>query len=69
MITKRQVQDKNREQPTQRDPYFRAPPRPPDNLWPESPKTNTVTKTKIDIDFEENSSVTSYKDSYQNKQI
>ena len=31
-ITKRQVQDKNREQPCQPDPYFRPPPRPPDNL-------------------------------------
>ena len=31
-ITKRQIQDKNREQPFQPDPYFRPPPRPPDNL-------------------------------------
>ena len=54
-ITKRQVQDKNREQPWQPDPYFRPPPRLPDNLWPESPKTNTVTKMNIDVDFEENS--------------
>ena len=53
--TKRQVQDKNRQQPFQPDPYFRPPPRLPDNLWPESLKTNTVTKTKIEIDFEENS--------------
>ena len=54
-ITKRQVQDKNREQPFQPDPYFRPSLRLPDNLGPESPKTNTVTKTKLDIDFEENS--------------
>ena len=54
-ITSRQVQDKNREQPFQPDPYFRPPPRPPDNLQPESLKTNTDTKTNIDIDFEENS--------------
>ena len=54
-ITRRQVQDKNREQPFQPDPYFRPPQRPPDNLQPESPKTNTVTKTNIDIDFEETS--------------
>ena len=50
-ITKRQVQDKNREQPCQPDPYFRPPSRPPDNLQPESPKTNTVTKMNIGIDF------------------
>ena len=31
-ITRRQVQDKNREQPFQLDPYFRPPPRMPDNL-------------------------------------
>ena len=54
-ITKRQVQDKNREQPFQPYPYFRPPPRLPDNLQPESLKTNTVTKINIDIDFEENS--------------
>ena len=31
-ITKREVQDKNREQPCLPDPYFRPPPRLPDNL-------------------------------------
>ena len=31
-ITKRQVQDRNREQPCQPDPYFRPPPRLPDSL-------------------------------------
>ena len=31
-ITKRQVQNKNKEQPFQPDPYFRPPTRPPDNL-------------------------------------
>ena len=31
-ITRRQVQDKNREQPFQLDPYFRSPPRLSDNL-------------------------------------
>ena len=31
-ITRRQVQDKNRDQPFQPDPYFRPPPKPPDNL-------------------------------------
>ena len=33
-INNRQARDKNREQPCQPDPYFRPPPRPPDNLWP-----------------------------------
>ena len=50
----RQVQDKNREQPCQPDPYFRPPPSLLDNLLPESPKTNTVIKTNIDIDFGKN---------------
>ena len=50
----RQVQDKNREYPCQPDPYFRPPPRPPDNLRPQCLKTNTVSKTNIDIEFEEN---------------
>ena len=54
-ITQRQVQDKNREQPFYPDPFFRPPPRLPDNLQPESLKTNTTTKSKIEIDFEENS--------------
>ena len=49
MLITRQVQDKNREYPCQPDPYFRPPPRPPDNLQPQSPKTNTVNKTNIDI--------------------
>ena len=54
-ITRRQIQDKNREQPFHQDPFFRPPPRPPDNLQPKSPKTNTATKSEIDIDFKENS--------------
>ena len=54
-ITQRQVQDKNREQPFYPDPFFRPLSRLPDNLQPESPKTNTTTKSKIEIDFEENS--------------
>ena len=40
-ITTGQVQDKNREQLCQPDPYFRPPPRLPDNLQPESLKTNS----------------------------
>ena len=54
-ISRRQVQGKNREQPFQLDPYFRPPPRPPDNLLPESLKSSTVTKINIDKDLEENS--------------
>ena len=52
--TMRQVQDKNREYPCQPDPYFRPPPRLPDNLWPWSLKTNTTNETNIDIEFEDN---------------
>ena len=54
-ISMRQVQDKNREQSCQPHPHFRSPPRLPYNLRPESPKTNTVTRMNIDVDFEENS--------------
>ena len=53
--TTRQVQDRDREYPCQPDPYFRPPPRPPDNWWPRSLKTNTTNKSDIDIEFEENS--------------
>ena len=54
-ITRRKIQGKNREQPFHPDPIYRLLPKPPDNLWPESPETNTVTKPKMDIEFEENS--------------
>ena len=49
----RQVQDKNREYPCQPEPYFRRPPRPPDNLQLWSLKTNTTNESDIDIEFEE----------------
>ena len=52
--TMRQVWDKNREYPCQPNPYFRPPPRPPNNLWLQSPKTNTTNESDIDIEFEEN---------------
>ena len=52
--TMRQVRDRNGEYPCQSDPYFRPPPRLPDNLRPQSPKTNTTNKSSIDIEFEEN---------------
>ena len=34
---------------------YRPPPRPLENLWAESPENKSVTKSKIDIEFEENS--------------
>ena len=33
---------------------YRPPPRPPENLQPESPENKSVTKPKTDIEFEEN---------------
>ena len=55
MLTTRQVQDKNSKYPCQLDPYFSSPPRPPDNLQPQHPKTNTASETNVAIEFEENS--------------
>ena len=52
--TMRQEQDRIGEYPCQPDPYFRPPPRPPDNLRPQSQKTNTTNESSIDIEFEEN---------------
>ena len=52
-ITRREIQDKNRDQPFYPDQIYRPPPRPPENLWPESPENKSVTKPKIDIEFEE----------------
>ena len=49
-----QVWDRNREYPCQPDPYFRPPPRLPDNLWLRSPKTNSTNESDIGIEFEEN---------------
>ena len=40
--------------PCQPNPYFRPPPRPPDNLQLQSLQTNTTNDTSIDIEFEEN---------------
>ena len=36
------------------NPYFRPPPRPPDNLWLQSLQTKTEVETVVDIEFEEN---------------
>ena len=54
-ITRREIQGKNREQPFYSDPIYRLPPRPPENLQPESLENKSVTKPIIDIEFEENS--------------
>ena len=34
---------------------YRPPPRPPEKLWPERPENKSVTKPKIDVEFQENS--------------
>ena len=52
IITRREIQGKNREQPLYQDLIYRPP---PENLCPESPENRSVTKPKIDIEFEENS--------------
>ena len=54
-ITRREIQGKNRDQSFYPDWIYRCPPRPPENLLPESPENKLVTKPKIDIEFEENS--------------
>ena len=54
-ITGKKILGKNREQPFYTDPIYRPPPRPPDNLRSNCPETESDTKPKIDIEFEENS--------------
>ena len=54
-VTRRKIQDKNREQPFYPDPIFRPPQMPPDNLRPNHPESESDTRPKIDIEFEENS--------------
>ena len=51
-ITRRKIQGKNRE-PFYPDPIYRPPPRPPDNLRPNHPESESDTMPKIDIKFEE----------------
>ena len=53
-LTRREIQGKNRQQPFYPDLIYTPPPRPPENLLPESPENKSVTKPKIDIEFEEN---------------
>ena len=55
-ITREKIQGKNREQPFCPDPIYRPPTRPPDNLRPNHPESESDTRPKIDIKFEENSS-------------
>ena len=54
-ITRRETEGKNREQSFYPDLIYRSPPRPPENLPPESPENKSITKPKIDTEFEENS--------------
>ena len=54
-ITRKKIQGKNREQPFYQDLIIRPSPRPPDNLRPSHPESESDTKPKIDIEFEENS--------------
>ena len=54
-VTRREIQGKNRDQPFYPDLIYRPPPRPPEKLLPENPENKSVTKPKIDTEFEENS--------------
>ena len=52
-ITGKKILGKDREQPFYPDLIYRPPPRPPDNLRPHSLGTESDTRPKIDIEFEE----------------
>ena len=54
-ITRKKILGKNRQQPFYPDPIYRPLPRPPDNLRPNCPESESDTKPKIDTEFEENS--------------
>ena len=54
-ITRRTIQDKNRDLPFHPDPIYRSPPRPPENLWPQNLESKADTSPNIYIEFEENS--------------
>ena len=56
-ITRGMIQDKNRELPFYPDLIYRPPPRPPENLWPQSPESKPDARPKIDIEFKENSPI------------
>ena len=49
------IQDKNRELPFYPDLIYRPHPKPPEYLQPHSPESKPDTRSKIDIEFEENS--------------
>ena len=50
-ITRKTIQDKNRELPFYPDPIYKPPPRPPENLWPPDPESKPDTRPKIDVEF------------------
>ena len=54
-ITRRMRQDKNRELPFYQDLIYRPPPRPPENLQPNSLESEPATRPKKDIEFVEHS--------------
>ena len=54
-ITRKKILCKNMEQPFYPDLIYRPPPRPPDNLRPNCPESESDTRPKIDTEFEENS--------------
>ena len=54
-ITRGMIQGKNRELPCYPDIIYRSPPRPSENLQPQSPESKPDTRPKIDIEFKENS--------------
>ena len=54
-ITTKQILNINTEQTFHPDVVYVPFPRPLENLWPNSPASKPYTKSKIDIEFEENS--------------
>ena len=54
-ITGKRILGKNREQPFYPDHIYRPPPKPAGNLRPHCPETESDTRPKTDIEFEENS--------------
>ena len=54
-ITRRTIQDKNRELPFYPDLIYRPSPMPPENLQPDSLESKPDIRPKIDVEFEENS--------------
>ena len=46
------TQDKNRELPFYPDLIYRPPPRPPENLQPPNPESESDTRPKVDVELE-----------------